>query len=584
MESQRPSDGREWRLIGILTFVGAVLRFWAFGRLGLDHFDEGIYAFSGSWIADDRMLFAIDPMVIPYAPPGFPILVGLAYLVFGLSDHAAILVATVCGVATIPVVGWLSRRTFGPGAGVASATFAALAMAHVAFSRKAMTDAPFLLAWLLAIGQGARFLELPGPGRAIALGLAIGLAQNLKYNGWLVGALVIAAALAGVLSRGENRSPGPLLRTFGWGLAAALAAALVYAPWFGFVESHGGYAALLRHHRSYLSGPSSWWPNWNQQLGQAHALSGSRPWGALSWGLAWLSHALAAKGPRGPGSWTCAKLVRAQAEVVLGAVLLGVQPNFPWWLGLAWSPLLLWAGAPSARLLGAWWLVLSILTPLYHPYARLWLPLHAVGWLLLGGLIAGAFPARVSGFARRDEHAPGRESRIVSASLAVVALVLSAIPVVRTRPYAMPWTWVLEPSRTNTLRHFATDNVPRLAIPEGRAIRVLARRPLAFYLVRFGRAPIALEPDVDGLSRQVSPDTWAVLDEAILVQEGNPEERLGRLLKDWRLAETFANEVDPVTLLDIHPGAAFQPRPARVFKLWVLTSPAIPRTSSNDAR
>ena len=28
---------------------------------------------------------------------------------------------------------------------------------------------------------------------------------------------------------------------------------------------------------------------------------------------------------------------------------------------------------------------LSVLTPFYHPYARLWLPLEAFGWLLLGG-------------------------------------------------------------------------------------------------------------------------------------------------------------------------------------------------------
>ena len=128
----------------------------------LTHFDEGIYAFSGLWIVSKGGVLDLDPAVIAYAPPGFPILVGLSYGVFGVSDYAAIVVATLAGTATIPVVGWLGRRTFGPGAGAAAATFAALAMAHVAFSRKALTDAPFLLAWLVAIGMGGRFLERPG--------------------------------------------------------------------------------------------------------------------------------------------------------------------------------------------------------------------------------------------------------------------------------------------------------------------------------------------------------------------------------------------------------------------------------------
>ncbi len=38
-------------------------------------------------------------------------------------------------------------------------------------------------------------------------------------------------------------------------------------------------------------------------------------------------------------------------------------------------------------MLGSWWILLSILTPFYHPYARLWMPLHAAGWLLVAGLI-----------------------------------------------------------------------------------------------------------------------------------------------------------------------------------------------------
>src|SRR4051794_10310200 len=106
---------RGWLAIGAATCVGAGVRCWAVGRLSLDHFDEGIYAFSGLWIAGEDGPLGLDPMVIPYAPPIFPLLIGLSYVAFGVSDLSAIVVATACGIATIPVVGWLGRRTFGPG-------------------------------------------------------------------------------------------------------------------------------------------------------------------------------------------------------------------------------------------------------------------------------------------------------------------------------------------------------------------------------------------------------------------------------------------------------------------------------------
>src|SRR5206468_791992 len=98
MSPREPSAMRESILIGVATLLGAVLRFWWFGRLSLTHFDEGIYAFSGLWIADARGPLSIDPAVIAYAPPGFPTLVGLGYLAFGVSDYSAIAVATLFGV------------------------------------------------------------------------------------------------------------------------------------------------------------------------------------------------------------------------------------------------------------------------------------------------------------------------------------------------------------------------------------------------------------------------------------------------------------------------------------------------------
>jgi dolichyl-phosphate-mannose-protein mannosyltransferase len=100
---------REVLVVMALTFVGAVVRLWAPGRLGLTHFDEGIYALAGLWCFSPRGLAGIDPTVISYAPPGFPILVGWSYVVLGVNDLAAIVVSACAGTLTIPLSAWLGQ-------------------------------------------------------------------------------------------------------------------------------------------------------------------------------------------------------------------------------------------------------------------------------------------------------------------------------------------------------------------------------------------------------------------------------------------------------------------------------------------
>jgi len=559
MNAVRGSSTRECLVITVLTLVGAILRFWNFGRLSLSHFDEGIYAFSGLWIVSKHGLLDLDPSIVAYAPPGFPILVGLSYGVFGVSDYAAIVVAILAGIATIPVAGWLGRRTFGPGAGAAAATFAALAMAHVAFSRKALTDAPFLLAWLVAIGAGGRFLERPGLLRALVMGVAVGVAQNFKYNGWLAGIIVGLAAVVGAVVYREDRRPGPLLRTFGWGLAGALVAGLIYAPWYQFVETHGGYAALVRHHRGYMNA-TAWWPNGNTQLGEAFALSGQRWCGALTGLLAWFLFGVSFDRAFLGGLWSRRDSLGFYASLGLGAVLCSFQAYFPWWVGLGWTPWLLSAREPSRRLLGSWWLVMTALTPFYHPYARLWLPLHAAGWLLLAGVIA-----QVAAFRQVAPEGTGegrgepsrRRQRLVLVGVAVACGGSAAIHFTLNVPSAIPWSWVLDPSPPS-LRTFAFETVPATIPGDGTPIRVYARRPLAFYLAQVGRYSIQLEPNEERIMLNRLPDSWKILDGALLYN----------MREVWHVPPrepevSVAVKFDPVTLLDTFPNSAFWPRSER---------------------
>ena len=72
-------------------------------------------------------------------------------------------------------------------------------------------------------------------------------------------------------------------------------------------------------------------------------------------------------------------------------------------------------------LIAATWYALSVLTPLYHPYARLWLPLQMVGWLIMAGCLTG-FP-RPS--AKPSERAPRSLALTwVNGSIAVLGLFL----------------------------------------------------------------------------------------------------------------------------------------------------------------
>ncbi len=420
MLSKSPSfptgRSREILVVIVLTLLGAVIRLWSPGRLGLIHFDEGIYALAGVWSLSPRGFAGIDPMVISYAPPGFPALVGLSYLVFyrvlGVRDFAAILVSIGSGILTIPVAAWLSRRTFGPGAGGAAAAFTALSGPHVAFSRMALTDASFLLCWLIAIGLGQRFLERPSFWRALLLGLGVGLAQLFKYSGWISGAIVAASAVTWLLLHPEEWRARSVAAIWGWGLFAATAAAIAYWPWFAFVDAHGGYGAILAHQRSYLGGLSSWPGHWSLQLAQEQFLSGGPPW-PLCAGI------LAAAGMLiSVGDFTLERRVVARIVVeAVGLTALCLICGSLWWPALVFILGAVVRGrgtiTQSTTLLSVGFTTLSVMTPFYHPYARLWLPVEAFCWVLVGGLFV-SIRSRVEVRGRSARWTTGCDDRSAS--------------------------------------------------------------------------------------------------------------------------------------------------------------------------
>lgn len=547
-------------LVSALTVMGAIVRLWNFPRLGLEHFDEGIYAFAGLWAVRPGGLMSFDPSSIPYAPPGFPILVGLSYLLTfpwpGVSDLSAIVPAELCGIAAIPVIYWIGARTFNVGTGIAAAALLATAGPHVAFSRMALTDTPFLLAWLVAIGLGGRFLESPGSGRAAAFGLAVGVAQNLKYNGWLVGAIVAAlVVLDMVVGNSETRRRST--RSLSFGLIAALAAAVVYAPWILFVERHGGYGAVLTHQRGYLMGPTSWLPNLRLQMAQWVALSGlisgEMTWGAIGWGLAWIGRELI--GPaREPSRWS---RLWARVTFLGGIALMGILPSLPWWIGLALVPWLLRDPRPAVRLVGAGWVALTILTPFYHPYARLMLPLQAFSWLIAAGVIGEILP----GAKLDDDRAwpvPTRSARGLTLMVMIaVGLCLGFF----IEPRAVTYPAIL--ARSDSLKSVAAQVAVAVTKPGvSTPVSVFARPPLAFYLNTVHGIPTTSLAQYPEFTSSINssgrpPRSWILTDEVLSF--GGPPMRAssGGLSMHGEADRVYQDSLNATTLLDADPRAAY---------------------------
>jgi 4-amino-4-deoxy-L-arabinose transferase-like glycosyltransferase len=544
-------------LVAILTLVGAVLRLWNLPRLGLEHFDEGIYALSGLWIVKGQGLSGLDPVVISYAPPGFPVLVGLSYLLTfpwpGVTDLSAIVPALACGIVTVPIAAWVTSRTFGDSAGVAAAALAALSGPHVAFSRMALTDAPFLLAWLVTIGLCGRFLERPGIARAIALGLGVGLAQNLKYNGWLLGAITAGSVLATFVDR-----PGDLLRAFLYGLIAALVALLVYMPWILFVERHGGYAALMAHHRSYLRGPGAWLPQWSQQMSQSVALAGRiagrLTWAGIAWVLACAGAALAAPArPRSEPVTERLRRMQFRLTLLAGLGVMGLMPDLSWALGLLALPFLFRDERPAARLVAVWWLVMSLLTPFYHPYARLWLPLTAAGWVIVAGGISRASAEDWLMPLATPRSLGNGFPRVPNLVLATtMALALCVVQHVRVQPRPLPR--LLGPS--DSLRQIAAEF--QQALGPGRPVAFLGRPSLDFYLRATGRTPLdlVLYPDWPALRR--TTHSRAIVDEVVVSPLEDPRVDVRKWLAEHLQVTRSSDDVlNGPTLLDIDPVAAY---------------------------
>src|SRR5262249_38368521 len=133
----------------------------------------------------------------------------------------------------------------------------------------------------------------------------------------------------------------------------------------------------------------------------------------------------------------------------------------------------------------------------YHPYARLWLPLHALGWLILGHLVVRAMELE-------PRPSPGRPWRLIALAACLAASFwLDRI----ARPHPRPLTGLLGTcwdvpgliESSNALRN-GCEAVAKAIIsqPKGKIerVRVLARPAVLFYLAPKVPYPMVRESDL----------------------------------------------------------------------------------------
>jgi len=376
---------REWLLAAVV--VGVWLRWGCLWRLGIEHYDEAVYASNLMFGAEGGYAYPGRQYHAPGLVPAIIEWFTIGWRMVGLPEvrWLPMIPGLIAGTALIPSAWWVARQWFSPVAGIAAAWLVAMSEFHAFYARTALTD-PWLVLWLLwAVHASWQALETGRLRTAVAAGLFTALAWWSKYSGWLPLAITCAGGLCYVLMSSDRRSNGRRwLRVF---LVQAVVAFVVWSPVLWDCQIVGGYSAVAANHRGYVRGWSSWGIDWLQQNAN---VSWYRGWGL---GLATMVIVIAA------GTLSAAHTPRQRQQQAWAAamLLMGVALSHAGYpiaadlcLGLsaAISGLLAWrvrqltdGELRAGCLLSAWFAGLFLTTPLYQPYPRLCLPLWLAGAL-----------------------------------------------------------------------------------------------------------------------------------------------------------------------------------------------------------
>lgn len=533
---------REMLLLLVVLTGGLTARVWDIDNAGIDHFDEGVYAYSARGIAglnDAPTLYLGQPQ---FSPPFYFTAAGILMRVFGGdADRVAILVSVLLGTLTIAAAWWVGRQWFGARAAMATAVLVAFSQYHITFARAALTDVSFTFLFVLAIGLLTLAFRRDSLAVAILAGLATGLAWNTKYHGWFV--LVIGAGAIVPLLWRRKDTPS-LGRSLVLLLTTAIVAGICYLPWMLYIRSYyGGYGAFASYYSTMLR--ADWVGNLWRQARMQFFMEGVLSRASVPMALA--AAALVAPVPRALSR----SALTAIAVTGLVALLLG-SSGAALVLALFTLPALLRDfGSYHVRVLLCWLGLWVISAPVYHPYARLILPFTIAMMVAAGHWISRAIE-RTEGMAVMI--------RAPAWSVGAVATVIVAVASLAMPHTGNPW----RPSRSAA----AVADAIAETVPAGDPVLVLGEPELAYYIDRTGRPSIG-ETGI-GVLDSLSTPAWVVTGVytrrapalrkgiAALGERLTPIERFAFRPKDVRLLDDMTPEVaraylaSPDTTFDLH--------------------------------
>jgi 4-amino-4-deoxy-L-arabinose transferase-like glycosyltransferase len=523
-------------LFASIVLAALVFRAWKFFLLGLDHYDEGIYALSGFWSLHSYAGHAMYPFQKLFSPPGYFGLIGLAYRIAGgASDSAAIGINVLVGGLSVALAGWIGSRWFGRSCGVAVAVLVALSDFNITFDRTALTDTVFTFLFLLSLALIAIALEKSSLKWALLAGVAGGVAWNVKYDGWLPAAIAFAGII--VLAAAKKESLDSVKRKLLlWGPIGGVTL-ILFLPWVIYTQERmGGYFAVESFHGTFLNFrlAENFLRQAESQIYFDGFLSHIAPVLALLVALVTdEGHAFA--------RWRYVGLV--VGGVVVSVVLLGGTGTC-----IALAVTGFYAAWRRDGILGTLLIsgigVLLVLIPCYTPFARLVLP-----WMMLVQILAGvgiqrivrlaeSFPSLSTG-AEDESRTGGRISWALCLAGLAVILLTSRSAATKTDPW--------NAAATNSVR----QAVARMTtmIPRGSVVFVEEEPDAAFYFRRAGYDPFCV------MRLLANKDFPGVFNYSIPAPFYLVAGTYAQLLPDWHsVPPEIRSRIVLVARLTIHPG------------------------------
>jgi 4-amino-4-deoxy-L-arabinose transferase-like glycosyltransferase len=443
------SRGQKYLLIAVV-FVGIALRFEGIHESSLSQYDEGVYVYNGIGAAFGAPLsFNFDLPL--HAPPGFPWSVALVCWLLQFPWPAAgVVVSSLAGVATIPVVFLIARRLAGNYAGLGAASLVCTSDLHIAYSRMALTDVPMTLLFTLAVYSVLKLSESLSSlnlapanpaGKAnrwtLAVAAASALAWNTKYNGWMPIAVSLVAAFACFFrptarlaaENSVNSDPSQLRQMIVRLITAGGLAALCFLPWYLFVERNfpGGYAAVTDHHRTYVGNLTTWHLHLWQHI---QALAGYRHygWAIAATALAATMMLLTARAWRSGAGRSGTVMAIVALAGSLGMIVAGVDVMLIL-IAAGMASLAFASGRFADLLVASWAITFLVAVPIYHPYTRLLVPLVPAVSCLTAACLARLWRRFAAGSVQDASfRRPPEAAALAFAALACLAIGLLARP------------------------------------------------------------------------------------------------------------------------------------------------------------